>query len=385
MAHFRYPERADKRSNYPESLMQTTRTKYSLSDSYLTKTGNYVPVLTGLRAVSAYLVFLHHYNPALPNTFVNRLLAQGYIGVSVFFVLSGFLIYHRYTADYFKRESWLWRRYLQNRFARIFPLYALLLIITVGVDSAMGRTMSWPVFMLNISLVKGFFDTYKFSGIAQSWSLTVELCFYLSAPLLFVTLQRLGAFVITVGLVSAGLLGWVAMAQLTGYSFTERLPFFFFYTFFGRVVEFVAGMWLARRWQKNELPAVRYATGAGLIVMSSCVLWQALASQSLTSPAGLLLSEIIVYNTVLPIGIGLLFMGLLREKSCLKSFLSQPVMQSLGHSSYAFYLIHIGVAAGGLQRAGVTNHWLLFGLLVLLAHGLYNFVEKPLQRYFTSE
>lgn len=366
-------------------MTQIKQISNSPSVIYSNNSTQYIPALTGLRAVAAYLVFLHHYNPALPNTVANRLWAQGYIGVSVFFVLSSFLIYHRYADAYQTQTIWSWRRYLQNRFARIFPLYALLLIITVGVDSAMGRSMSWSVFVLNITLVKGFFESYKFSGIAQSWSLTVELCLYLVAPLLFTILRRRGAFFVAVGLVSAGVLGWAAMAQLTGYDFSGGLPFIFFYTFFGRAFEFVVGMWLAHRWQKNQLPAVRYATTAGLLIMGSCVLWQASATQFLMSSVGLIVSEVIVYNAVLPIGIGLLFIGLLREKSWLKFFLAHPIMQSLGRSSYAFYLIHVGVMASGIQRAGVTNHWLLFGLLVLLAHGLYSFVEKPLQRYFSAE
>ncbi len=364
--------------------MQMNKTNHSPPATYLTKTDQHIPALTGLRAVAAYLVFLHHYNPALPNTVANRLLAQGYVGVCIFFVLSGFLIYHRYADAYLEGKIWSWRRYLQNRFARIFPLYALLLIVTVGVDSVMGRAMSWSKFVLNISLFKGLFDAYKFSGIAQSWSLTVELCFYLSAPLLFAMLRRRGGLALTIGLVIAGVLGWVAMAELAGYSFTGGLPFIFFYTFFGRAFEFVAGIWLARRWQKNQLPMIRHTTGVGLILMSSCVLWQASITQFLTGPSGLLFSEVIVYNTVLPMGIVLLFVSLLREKSCLKPFLARPIMQSLGRSSYAFYLIHVGVVAGGLQRAGITNLWLLFALLVLLAHGLYSFVEKPLQRYFSA-
>ncbi len=55
-------------------------------------------------------------------------------------------------------------------------------------------------------------------------------------------------------------------------------------------------------------------------------------------------------------------------------------MQALGRSSYAFYLIHVGVVASGLQKIGVTNYGLLFVLLVAIAHALYRFVEKPLQQ-----
>ncbi len=114
----------------------------------------YIPALTGLRAVAAYLVFLHHYNPASPGTLAHRVFEQGYIGVTVFFVLSGFLMYHRYADAYFRQENWSWQRYLQNRFARIYPLYALLLLITAGVTAWRGEPMSFPVFILNVTLTE---------------------------------------------------------------------------------------------------------------------------------------------------------------------------------------------------------------------------------------
>ncbi len=352
------------------------QTKHNRLLAKSTEPDRYVPALTGVRALAAYLVFLHHHNPALPGTFANRVLTQGYIGVSVFFVLSGFLIYHRYADDYFGQKNWSWRRYVQNRFARIFPLYIVLLFATFATNLVMGRAMSWSVFVLNITLLKGFSETYKFSGIAQSWSLTVEICFYLLAPYLFVALRRWGVIVLTVSLLSVGILLCAVFWQL---------PFMLFYTFFGRAFEFLVGMWLARRWQKNQLPTVRFATGIGLFLISVSVLWQSYSPQFLTNPTALIGSEVITYNTVLPITIGLLFVGLFCEESRLKLLLSQPVMQALGRSSYAFYLIHIGVIANALEKLGISNHWLLFGLLVLIAHGLYIFVEKPLYRRFRTE
>ncbi|MFD2933278.1 acyltransferase family protein [Spirosoma flavum] len=340
----------------------------------------YVPPLTGLRAIAAYLVFLHHYNPATPGSFANRLFAQGYIGVSMLFVLSGFLIYHRYADGYFKHKSWSWRNYLHNRFARIFPLYALLLLVTVGVNAMLGHTMSWPLLALNLTVTKGFFDTYKFSGIAQSWSLTVEVCFYLSAPFLFAALQRWGIFLLTASLVIIGAVLRATVGEAAWKGLFGSLPFVAFYTFFGRSFEFIVGMWVARRWHQNKLPDNQYTTGVGFLIIVSCVLWQASFLMLTADPITLFWSEVVVYNYILPIGIGLFLLGLISQKSLVQHLLSQPIMQMAGRSSYAFYLIHIGVVASGLQKLGVTNNWLLFGLLVLTAHGLYSFVEKPMQQ-----
>ncbi|GAB3769067.1 acyltransferase [Spirosoma horti] len=353
------------------------------------QTATYIPAFTGLRAIAAYLVFLHHYNPSPVGAFANRLFHQGYIGVSFFFVLSGFLIHHRYADDYLGRINWSWRRYLQNRFARIFPLYALLLLLTVSVKAQMGHPMPLPVVILDFMLLQGFSETYASSGIAQSWSLTVEVCFYLLAPLLFVALKRWGPLPLTVWLIGSGLLIRATSTYLAGSldyreALHRQVPFLFFYTFFGRSFEFVLGMWLAHRWQQNRFFYIPYAMRIGLLIISSCVLWQTGISLFAATRIVLIGSEIAVYNFILPIGISLFLLGLISSNAGLRQLLSHSLLQALGRSSYAFYLIHIGVVAHGLQRAGITNRCLLFGLLVLIAHGLYSFIEKPLYQWLRT-
>ena len=355
-----------------------------LQEPRLAGSVRYVPAFTGIRAVAAYLVFLHHHNPASVGTFAYGLFAQGYIGVSIFFVLSGFMIYHRYADTYFTRKNWSWRIYLQNRFARIFPLYALLLLVTVGMNSMLKHPMNLAIVGLNVTLLKGFFDIYKFSGIPQSWSLTVEACFYLLAPFLFICLRRWGAFRLTTALLCTGLFLWATIGHLQLYGLFGSLPFLLFYTFFGRSFEFVMGMWLAQRWHTNQLPTYRFATFGGLFTIGVCVLWQTSVAQFAINPVRLFWSEVLAYNYLLPVGIGLFFMGLLDQRSICRQLLSQPIIQALGHSSYAFYLIHIGIVANGLQKYGVTNSGLLFGSLVLIACGLYATIEKPLQHYLRS-
>ncbi len=350
-----------------------------------TNPDRYFSSLTGLRAIAAYLVFIHHYNPGSPGTIAHQVFDQGYIGVTIFFVLSGFLIYHRYADAYFRQVNWSWRRYLQNRFARIYPLYALLLLITAGVTAWREHPMSLSVFGLNVTLLKGFFNDYKFSGIAQSWSLTVEVCFYLLAPLLFLGLKRWGPFWLTASLVGTGVLLWATIGQLAYHGLVATLPFVFFYTFFGRGFEFVVGMWLARRWYQNRLPAVRYPTLAGLLTLLGCVGWQAGLPYFTVDPVQILWSEIIVYNILLPIGIGLFFLGLITQPSVVGRLLAHPSMQALGRSSYAFYLIHAGIAVSALQKLGIVHNGLRFILLVISAYLVYCLIEKPIQRLLRAD
>jgi peptidoglycan/LPS O-acetylase OafA/YrhL len=132
-----------------------------------------------VRAIAAYLVFLHHFTPPAETvgSVLRGMLSEAHIGVTMFFVLSGFLITYRYDGKLTLTTPAL-TRYFWNRFARIYPLYLVLLIPTLVLahEHRFGR---W---LVELTLFKGFFSDYRFNGIPQAWSLTVEECFYALAP-----------------------------------------------------------------------------------------------------------------------------------------------------------------------------------------------------------
>jgi len=153
----------------------------------------YFPALTGTRAVAAFMVYIFHFNPFIPEKFGNSIFSffdQFNAGVPVFFVLSGFLIAARYEDSVEANSTWL-KQYLLKRFARIYPIYFLLTTITFVIfwldffplprNTSPSEYNSFILYLLNISFLKGFFDLFKNTGLPQSWSLTVEECFYLCA------------------------------------------------------------------------------------------------------------------------------------------------------------------------------------------------------------
>ena len=139
--------------------------------------------LTGLRAIAAMLIFCFHFRKFwlahLPKIFT-LILKECHIGVSIFFVLSGFLIAYTYQ-DRPLESGRDYLKYLAIRLARIFPVYLLILTLKY-LDQGFPSPKET---FLNYTLLKGFSDKYNLSGIPQSWSLTVELTFYLLAPLIF--------------------------------------------------------------------------------------------------------------------------------------------------------------------------------------------------------
>jgi peptidoglycan/LPS O-acetylase OafA/YrhL len=263
------------------------------------------------------------------------------------------------------------------------PLYLLLLVLTLLVQSiVVGNQPGGLVIWLNLTLLKGFVNDYKFSGLAQSWSLTVEWTFYILLPALIPALRRWGLLLLTIGLWSIGLLLWGTLGQWSEHGFFGPLPFVAFYTFFGRAFEFVLGMELARRWRAGQLPPIRFPLLSSLVITGSCVVVQSWLSASSQGATVLFWREFILYSLLLPLGIGLLFFSLLRETSSLRFFLENRFVQALGRSSYAFYLIHLGPISRALVRTGLgTNIALLFGLLALLAYGLHRWVEQPIYRW----
>lgn len=329
----------------------------------------HINALTGIRAVAAYLVFWHHENPFPTNTIGYQLVHQGYIGVSLFFVLSGFLMYHRYgQAATFSVE--FWRTYLRNRFTRLMPLYWLILTITFLTWTALGtQRVTWQLYWLHLTLLKGLSDTTKFDGIPQSWSLTVEWCFYLSAPVLFVLSRRVGLLTLVLILWGIGCVYW------------PNLPFMAFYTFLGRAFEFIAGMWLAQRWHRGRLPALSYPVGMSALLMCLCIGGQVFAQRYLHNPTGQFWTEIACYSLIFPISIVVFFVGLLRGQSVCGRILGSEAMQALGQCSYAFFLIHIGVISQGIDYLFRPPVWAKFLTLILMAHGLYQFVECPIRQF----
>ena len=160
---------------------------------------SHLPGLDGIRGLAILMVMFSHFivvgknlDPLSP---FGRFLHSGYLGVDLFFVLSGFLITgilidSKITPNYF-------RVFYMRRALRIFPLYYLLLAVSwltvvfitpqdkpllTGVDS-----MAWFwLYASNIGMaVKGdWLNSPTWVGLGHFWSLAVEEQFYLVWPLL---------------------------------------------------------------------------------------------------------------------------------------------------------------------------------------------------------
>jgi peptidoglycan/LPS O-acetylase OafA/YrhL len=380
---------------------------------------NYIPALTGVRAMAAYLVFISHFCYIFDGSFpylAQRFLGEFHIGVSIFFVLSGFLITFRYYNHFHLTKDWF-KQYLKNRIARIYPMYFLLTLAAftyyfITKDQTITKGTGNPIALLalNITFLRGFFYQFWDTGIAQGWSLTVEECFYFSAPIIFLIAKRYNKFYIQPAAITLFAICMVLIFRhVNWHGFFGNFTFVLLFTFFGRCFEFFVGVQLARYIIKNGLKRTHKAsfTYAGFVLIFVCVFIMAL--QPITKPwaAGLESSiGIITNNYFLCIAVALFFYGLLTENTIFKKFLALPFIELLGKSSYIFYLIHLGwmftLLNGGLNhlndstfalydKLGLTWHspfeydWLnliyIFIVLNAISILLFKRIEEPLNHY----
>ncbi len=332
-------------------------------------TSSHFPSLTGLRAFAALWVYIHHYNPFPESSFLYQLAREGYVGVTVFFVLSGFLITWNH-ADKLSSTAEL-KHFFLLRFARIVPLYWLLLTGLYGLQWFVkgNGTATFLAHFSNFSLLKGLIPSLVFSGIPQSWSLTVELCFYFLGPW-WISLVARRRWWVLVLLYSSFMVGLFVL-------YKDYLSFGSFYTIFGRFFEFGVGIYAALWLRKNQTPSTFQfktimAVGGAIGVVIGYVL--AVYHEQFS----VFYTEWLLYNLLLPVVIGFGLVGLSTENTFINRLLSHPLTQTLGKSSYAFYLIHIGPVAVVLQRYVSNNGVVLFILLWIVAYGLYRWVERPL-------
>jgi peptidoglycan/LPS O-acetylase OafA/YrhL len=340
------------------------------------------PALTGIRALAAFMVYIHHYNPFSTEFFgkyIHDFFSEFHVGVTIFFVLSGFLICNRY----FDEPNFSFKNYLIKRIARIYPMYFILTTLTFVFFAVVYSQNSWidlHNYFYNISFLKGFSDDLKFSGIAQSWSLTVEEVFYFTAPLFFIFINKSRFFLVLIPLFFLGL-GVLLVSFFIGIDckgFMKSINFMLDYTFFGRISEFFVGIGLALIVKKYETSFKRI-TYLGLlgIILSVCAL------VSLKVEGGFGVDSFLgrVINTlVLPVfGIAPLFFGLIKEKTLISNFFSTKTLQLLGKSSYIFYLIHLGIFVTILNKISY-NQWFVFITLNLISILLYLYIETPLNK-----
>ena len=356
----------------------------------------FIPALTGIRAVAVYLIFFFHLNFFSPANhpdlylFVN----QFYTFLTFFFVLSGFLIYHRYSEIKSLDKKKLYN-YFISRFARVFPILIILISVTFFISFYHGYfppKQGIKLYLLNISLVKGFSSIYYLTGIGPSWSMSVEELFYMLSPFLFFFGRNvLKLLLLLLLFYSLGASITYAFSLYPYQGFFDSYTFTANSTFFGRVFEFFCGIFLGflvkgryPNFILHRLGKSSLYLGLSIILLSVIFLFL-IAKYNQISHATELWQGIVVNNIVMPIGITILFYNLVYYKSLLHHFLANKIMVQLGNCTYSFYLLHTSFVISYIFKFISTNIFIAFLMMILVSFIFSKLVEQPLAVFLRNK
>jgi peptidoglycan/LPS O-acetylase OafA/YrhL len=325
--------------------------------------------LTGLRALAALLVVGTHAAFAtgkLSHGYIGLVLARMEIGVSIFFALSGFLLFRPWVvaaADAAGAPSA--GTYARRRLRRIMPAYVVTVLLAYGVYSGYSTGpnpgQSWSGLVRHLTLTQIYTDnyllTYLHRGLSQTWSLAVEAAFYAVLPMLAHLL-----LVVLCGdrwrparlLAGLAVLAAIAPVWLIVLNATDWLPNSAGMWLPAQLAAFAGGMAVAVvhvmgvRWRAGLLvpaAAVLYLVVstplAGAITMGQVPLWQ--------PPAKALLYAVIATLVVATPTLG--------APGTFDRLLGSKPMVWLGEISYEIFLLHVLVMALVL---GSVLGWPLF-------------------------
>lgn len=357
----------------------------------LTRQGN-IDSLTGFRFVAAMLVFVSHY--AIPGItgIPLRMTMAGYAGVTLFFVLSGFVIAYTYLDRF---EAGMTGQnvgaYLAARFARLYPLYILFILfgwlVTGSPDIPWAHILAVQTWSAN-----GDFAT---SINGPAWSIGVEVFLYLAFPLVLPVLIRLQVFsslrhlVAAAALVSLAMLAAASYFALSGQNdlhYNDPLSShrWLYRTPALRLGDFLLGIFGAvyvMRFAKADPATIRRWGLATLCAAILMLLFLATRKNYRSAFS---------WDVAYAIPGVLMIVGLAMNPGTLISrVLASPAFVLLGEASYAFYLVHVParpLLAG--TPAGLANNLALYimfvGMVIALSVGLHMTVERPARRWLRA-
>jgi peptidoglycan/LPS O-acetylase OafA/YrhL len=332
--------------------------------------GHYRADIDGLRAIAVMLVVAFH---AFPN-----LLPGGYVGVDVFFVISGFLI-SKIIFGALHSNSFSIGEFYARRVKRIFPALSVVLtsVLTVGwftllADEYMqlGKHVAGgTAFISNFVLLSemGYFDTSsETKPLLHLWSLGIEEQFYIFYPIALwaVTRRRLGIITLIAGL------GLVSFAANVFFIHSHRD--YVFYLPFTRMWELLLGAALAYRCTSAPLkPTARHSLLAWIGLF--CVIGAAFVLDGKSSFPGL--------NALLPVTGTALVLWAGQHAALNRLVLSNTMLVGIGLVSYPLYLWHWPLLSFG-RILGYNSHIERAGSVLaslILAALTYLLVERPVR------
>lgn len=345
--------------------------------------------LTGLRCFAAInIVFFHFSNPKWFG-FLAPVVNAGFISVSYFILLSGFVLAYNYSERARKGELDR-KRFYEARFTRVYPIYLLSLLLSIGELKTEYPThspaMFWTGVVLTPLLLQGWIPAIATFMNTPAWTMSAEAFYYVIFPWLAKwkkPIRMTPHLVKMSGVWALGLVpGALYMAfNPDGITWPDRWSYGVWlwalkYTPYSHLASFVFGVMLA---SLDQMIARAHPIRLWLGLMGFGGIYGILS-------LGPLVPYAIIHDGLLMPLFGCLILGLAGENLLSNALGIRPLV-FVGEASYCLYLLHFNLwhivhDSGILDRLGLARFdpWLSYALMIALALAALYFIEKPAQR-----
>jgi peptidoglycan/LPS O-acetylase OafA/YrhL len=340
---------------------------------------NYRPEIDGLRALAVISVVLYHAKFSIFNL---NIFSGGFLGVDIFFVISGYLITLIILKELSISKKFSFINFYERRVRRIIPAFFFILIFISPVAWLILLPFDYIVYAKSNISAALFYSNYFFwkdqlvyasesallKPLLHTWSLSIEEQFYILFPLIFILfwkyLRKYLLIILILGLVIS-----LIFSDFISYQF----PTFNFYNLLSRAWELLAGSLVAfiqfKNYQiikKSYFPYISFSAFF-IIIISLFYFDSSIRNPSLLTFIPVLSTSILIYS--------------LSHQSLVKSFLSFSAFVKLGLISYSLYLWHFPLFAfariGNLFDYNWSVKIIVIFMSIFFSLLTYNYIEKP--------
>ena len=359
------------------------------------KKRRYITGLDGIRAIAVIMVLAYHLKLAL--------FKSGFLGVTVFFVLSGYLITGILISEVEEEGTIDLKNFWLRRIRRLVPAVMSMAVVIIFVSAVVNRVIFTKGCKDFLASVLGFNNWWQIfnkvsyfeaagvpSPFTHCWSLAIETQFYLIYPLILLGIYKLaksrGEGRAKRGLLFAGvtlLLALISVILMIVLFDPQQDASRVYYGTDTRAFSLLFGALLAILWDYRMVPR-RLSASVNMVLGSVSFAMLIMMTIAINGSSNFWYRGGQFVGTILTV---LVIYTVLGRKTWLSRFLSNPVLKWIGDRSYSIYLWHYPIIL--LISKGIKASWWItlieIVLSVVLAELSYRFIETPIRHGIIGE
>lgn len=359
------------------------------------KKRRYITGLDGIRAIAVIMVLAYHLKLAL--------FKSGFLGVTVFFVLSGYLITDILISEVEEEGTIDLKNFWLRRIRRLVPAVMSMAVVIIFVSAVVNRVIFTKGCKDFLASVLGFNNWWQIfnkvsyfeaagvpSPFTHCWSLAIETQFYLIYPLILLGIYKLaksrGEGQAKRGLLFAGvtlLLALISVILMIVLFDPQQDASRVYYGTDTRAFSLLFGALLAILWEYRMVPR-RLSASVNMVLGSVSFAVLLVMTIAINDSSNFWYRGGQFFGTILTV---LMVYAVSGRKTWLSRFLSNPVLKWMGDRSYSIYLWHYPIIL--LISKGIKASWWItlieIVLSVVLAELSYRFIETPIRHGIIGE